>query len=233
MTAAGEHSIEALEARLGHRFRNRELILTALTHATAASADRSDYQRLEFLGDRVLGLAVSEMLLEYFPEASEGELSPRFAELVRRDTCADIAISLGLGGAILSGGGKAQQRALQTRNVLGDVCEAVIAAIFLDAGYDAARAFVERNWRDRLARVGTARANAKTALQEWAQAQGLPPPVYTIAQKTGPDHASVFAVDVKVERLPAGRGEGRTRREAEQDAAASVLVREGVWEARG
>jgi ribonuclease-3 len=233
MTAAGEHSIEALEARLGHRFRNRELILTALTHATAASADRSDYQRLEVLGDRVLGLAVSEMLLEYFPEASEGELSPRFAELVRRDTCADIAISLGLGGAILSGGGKAQQRALQTRNVLGDVCEAVIAAIFLDAGYDAARAFVERNWRDRLARVRTARANAKTALQEWAQAQGLPPPVYTIAQKTGPDHASVFAVDVKVERLPAGRGEGRTRREAEQDAAASVLVREGVWEARG
>src|SRR5690606_10874871 len=148
MKPAGDTVPAALERRLGHHFKDRELLLTALTHATAASAQRADYQRLEILGDRVLGLAVAEMLLAAFPKASEGELSPRFAELVRRETCADIAAGLGLGDALFIGGGRAQQRALQTRNVLGDVCEAVIAAIFLDAGYAAARQFVERNWRE-------------------------------------------------------------------------------------
>jgi ribonuclease-3 len=229
MKPADDRTLNRVESSIGHRFNDRELILTALTHATAASPLRADYQRLEFLGDRVLGLAIAEMLLAAFPDASEGELSPRFAELVRRETCADIAVSLGLGEALFIGGGKAQQRALQTRNVLGDVCEAVIAAIFLDAGYASARAFIERHWHERMVSVRTPRANAKTALQEWAQGRGLPPPVYTIADRSGPDHNSVFAVEVKVQGLAPDRGEGRTRREAEQAAAAAVLVREDVW----
>lgn len=228
MKSAGGAALTALERRIGHRFKNRELILTALTHASAASAERDNYQRLEFLGDRVLGLAIAEMLLEAFPDATEGELSPRLAELVRKETCAGVAITLGLGEALVIGGGKSQQRALQTRNVLGDVCEAVIAAIFLDGGFEAARKFIVANWRERMLSVRPV-SNAKTALQEWAQGKGLPPPTYSISGKTGPDHASVFAVRVHVDTFAVSHGEGRTRREAEQDAAQALLIREGVW----
>ena len=189
MKSAASAALATLERRIGHRFKKRELLQTALTHPSAGSPERPHYQRLEFLGDRVLGLAVVEMLLAAFPLATEGELSPRLGELVRKETCADVATSLGLGEAMVIGGGKAQQRALQTKNVLGDVCEAVIGAIFLDAGYAVAQAFVAAHWSERMLSVRTARANAKTALQEWAQSKGLPTPSYTIAAKTGPDHA--------------------------------------------
>lgn len=230
MKAAEVASVATVEGRIGHRFKNRELIVTALTHASAASPERDSYQRLEFLGDRVLGLAVSEMLLEAFPKASEGELSPRLAEMVRKETCAEVAAGLHLGDALVIGGGEAQQRALQTRNVLGDVCEAVIGAIFLDGGYGVAREFVRAHWGERMLAVRNPRGNAKTALQEWVQAKGLAPPRYTIAARTGPDHDSVFAVEVTVDGYVAAHGEGRTRREAEQEAAETMLVRERVWD---
>jgi ribonuclease III len=230
MKADDAANLAAVEGRIGHRFKNRELIRTALTHASAVSPDRDTYQRLEFLGDRVLGLAVAQMLVEAFPEADEGELSPRLAELVRKETCADVAATLGLGDALVIGGGKAQQRALQTRNVLGDVCEAVIGAIFLDAGYAVAQDFVTAHWRERMLKVRNPRGNAKTALQEWVQGRGLGPPRYAIAARTGPDHDSVFAVEVVVDGYAAAHGEGRTRREAEQEAAETMLVRERVWD---
>ena len=232
MKAAEVAGLAALERRIGHRFKSRELILTALTHASAATAARQSYQRLEFLGDRVLGLSIAGMLLEAFPAAPEGELSQRLAELVRQETCAEVAVELSLGDALLISGGKQQQRALQTRNVLGDVCEAVIGAIFLDGGLAAARAFVNANWNERMLSGGIQRTNAKTALQEWAQGRGLRPPAYAIAQRTGPDHDVVFAVEVRLEGFSPARGEGRTRREAEQEAAASLLVREHVWDSR-
>ena len=231
MNAPDTTALAALERRIGHKFKNRDLILTALTHMSAASGERDSYQRLEFLGDRVLGLAVAEMLLEAFPKATEGELSPRLAELVRKETCAGVAVALGLGDAILFGGGsKVQQRALQTRNVLGDVCEAVIGAVFLDSGFNAARKFIVANWEARMLAVRTPKSNAKTALQEWAQARGLPTPGYEISAKTGPDHDSTFVVTVAVGKFAPAEGHGRTRREAEQDAAETLLVRERVWD---
>ncbi len=195
----------------------------------ARIAASDTYQRLEFLGDRVLGLVVSAMLLEAFPEASEGELSSRLADLVRKETCAEVASALDIGDAVIFGGSRAQQRALLTVNVLGDVCEALIAAIYLDGGFAAAQSFVEVNWRDRMLETPVGGRNAKSALQEWTQAEGHGTPTYEIAERTGPDHAPTFMVKVCMGALQPGHGEGRNRREAEQAAATAVLLREGVW----
>jgi len=233
MTAAAGATLDALERRAGYEFQDRTTLVTALTHPSAVGDARisagETYQRLEFLGDRVLGLVVAEMLLDAFPQASEGELSSRLADLVRKETCADVAVALDLGAAILFGGNRAQKRALQTVNVLGDVCEALIAAIYLDGGLPAAQHFIVTNWRERMLEATVAGRNAKTALQEWAQARGHGTPTYRIAERSGPDHAPTFAIEVLVGALEPGRGEGRNRREAEQAAAMAVLEREGAW----
>ena len=157
-------------------------------------------------------------------------MSRRLAELVRKETCATVSAALDLGAFVRVGGG-AQRNAVLTANVLGDVCEAVIAALYLDGGIDAARAFVVANWSDRLHASGGSRRDAKTTLQEWSLGRGLPAPVYAIVDRTGPDHATLFTVEVAVGALPSARGEGRSRREAEQDAAGAMLAREGVWKA--
>lgn len=234
MTAEGA-LLDALERRTDYRFKNRGLLTTALTHASAVGDARvssgDTYQRLEFLGDRVLGLVVAAMLLEAFPEASEGELSSRLADLVRKETCADVASALDFGAAVVFGGNRAQQRALLTVNVLGDVCEALIAAIYLDGGFEAAKRFVEANWQDRMLGAPVGGRNAKSALQEWAQAEGHGTPTYEIAGRSGPDHAPTFVICVRMGTLEPGRGEGRNRREAEQAAAMAVLIREGIWQA--
>jgi ribonuclease-3 len=229
MKPGSDARVAAVEMRIGHRFRTPDLIQTALTHASAASQGRDNYQRLEFLGDRVLGLLVTEMLLEAYPKASEGELSLRLAELVRKETCADVAAGLELGDAVAFGGNRTQKASLQTVNVLGDVCEAVIGAIYLDGGIERARGFVSANWRDRMLAPAARNRNAKAALQEWAQGRSLGVPGYAIVAKSGPDHDPRFEVEVSVETLTAVRGEGRTRRDAEQAAAAALLVREGIW----
>ncbi len=230
--SADDAALAAAEREIGHSFRDRALLETALTHASALAdfggSARQTYERFEFLGDRVLGLVVAEMLLTAFPDAPEGELSPRLAALVRKETCADVAVALKLGDAIITAGGRQQQRALQTKNVLGDVCEAVIAAIFLDGGLDAARRFIEINWRPRMMSSKRPTRDAKTLLQEWAQARGLPAPRYVLTERRGPHHESVFYVEVGVPDLAPARGEGRTRRDAEQAAAGAMLAREGV-----
>ncbi len=232
MTAEGA-LLDALERRTDYRFKDRSLLTTALTHASAVGDARitvdATYQRLEFLGDRVLGLVVAAMLLEAFPEAAEGELSSRLADLVRKETCADVASELDIGEAVVFGGSRTQQRALLTVNVLGDVCEALIAAIYLDGGFAAAKDFVEVHWRERMLEAPVGGRNAKSALQEWAQAAGHGTPSYEIAERSGPDHAPTFVITVRMGALEPGRGEGRNRREAEQAAATAVLLREGVW----
>ncbi len=234
MTADGA-LLDTLERRTDYHFKDRGLLTTALTHASAVGDARiaveATYQRLEFLGDRVLGLVVAAMLLEAFPEASEGELSSRLADLVRKETCADVAAMLDIGEAVIFGGSRAQQRALLTVNVLGDVCEALIAAIYLDGGYEAAKHFIEVHWRDRMLEAPIGGRNAKSALQEWAQGQGHGTPTYEIAERSGPDHAPTFIITVRMGELEPGQGEGRNRREAEQAAATAVLLREGVWQA--
>jgi len=230
-------ALTALERRIGHAFNDRSLLITALTHASAAGDNRNpgrgNYQRLEFLGDRVLALAISEMLLEAFPGASEGELAQRLTGLVRNETCAGVASELDLGAAIRFGGGEAQSGGRNKAAILGDVCEAVIGALHQDAGFAAAREFVATHWRDRMLNWQGPLRDAKTTLQEWAQGRGLATPAYVIVSRSGPDHAPAFEVEVRLDKGEPGRGTGKTRRDAEQAAASAVLHREGVWKAGG
>jgi ribonuclease-3 len=232
MKAGLAAAIEALEERLGYRFRDRTLPATALTHPSAPAARSTDYQRLEFLGDQVLGLVIAEALFDAFPRASEGELSRRRSELVRKETCAAVAVALGL-PALIRMGGRASKAAAHTVNILGDVTEAVIAALYLDGGLEVARKFVLANWSDRMVQSQHARRDAKSALQEWAQARGGAPPSYLIVERTGPDHDARFVVEVSLDKAQPAIGSGRSRREAEQNAAAAVLLREGVWRKDG
>lgn len=231
MTARGDREIEALEERLGHVFADRGLIGRALTHPSALSTGRTaadGYQRLEFLGDRVLGLTVADMLYRAFPDAEEGELAQRFNHLVRRETCAAVAIDLGLDRAMRVGAGEAQAGGRRKSAILGDVCEAVLAALYLEAGLDRVRPLVEAHWGPRMRAFARPVRDAKTMLQEWAQGRGLPTPTYLEIGRSGPDHAPVFQVKVKLEGIAPGEGTGRSKREAEQNAAAAILKREGL-----
>jgi ribonuclease III len=229
---AAAAATDALEARIGHKFANPAVLATALTHVSAlkkATRQRSDsYQRLEFLGDHVLGLIVSDMLYRAFPKADEGELSKRLADLVRRESCADVAQALALVDDIKLGqmGGGASAR-LRT-SVLGDICEAVIGAVFVDGGYGAAAQFVERNWTERMRKNRRPLRDPKTVLQEWAQGKGLPTPVYREVDRTGPHHDPQFRVAVELPGLAPAEGLGGSKRAAEKDAAAVMIAREGV-----
>lgn len=225
--------IEDLEAHLGHRFSDRDLAWLALTHVSANSAVRAraeSYQRLEFLGDRVLGLVVSEMLYAAFPTASEGELSRRLAELVRQESCAEVAAAWRAGEYVRLGSGEMQSGGARKRAILADVCESLIGAIFLDAGYIAARDVVARAWRERMLTPRRPLQDAKTALQEWVQGRGRPAPVYREIARSGPDHLPKFVIRVEIEGFSAAEGEGSSKRVAEQAAAEIFLMREGVWQ---
>ena len=229
----GAAAAVALEERIGYAFANRDLLNTALTHSSAANHAMASYQRLEFLGDRVLALVISEMLIEAFPRAAEGELAQRLTALVRNEACAEVARTLDLGDAIRLGGGEAQSGGRRKAAILGDACEALIGAVYLDGGLEPARRFVVQNWRHKMLSATSIVRDAKTTLQEWAQGRGMPAPSYAIVGRSGPDHAPRFEVEVKLEGLAASRGAGRTRREAEQDAAAAALIGQGVWKTDG
>jgi len=219
-----------LEQSLGHDFGDKDLLIRALTHASAINGSDAgkSYQRLEFLGDRVLGLVVADILVERFPDAPEGELSRRLARLVSRETCAEVAAAMQLAG-YLRVGGRQRARSPVTPGVLADACEAVIGAIYRDGGLAAARRVVERYWLTKIESMSGPLRDAKTALQEWAHTRGADTPIYQEVARSGPDHAPEFEIEVSVGRVAPGRGRGRSKREAEQDAAAAVLRREGVW----
>jgi len=231
-TAEQKAAVAATEARIGYTFSDRALLATAFTHVSALKAagrNRADsYQRLEFLGDHVLGLIVSDMLFRAFPKADEGELSKRLADLVRKESCADVAKSLGLADDIKLGAVKAVDGARLRKSVLGDVCEAVIGAIWLDGGHDAARQFVERNWTERMRKPRRPLRDPKTVLQEWAQGKGLPTPVYREIERTGPHHDPQFRVAVDLPGLASAEGLGGNKRDAEKAAASVMIEREGV-----
>ena len=229
MSGKDTDRLAAAEARIGHVFADRSLLIRALTHTSAVGNPADSYQRLEFLGDRVLALGVAGMLYRAYPKADEGELARRLNALVKRETCAEVARELGLGEVVRLGGGEAQTGGRNKVAILGDIAEAVIAAIHLDAGIAPAVAFVERHWAERMkAAVGPLR-DAKTTLQEWAQGRGLPTPTYRQTDRTGPDHDPVFTIAVDIPGVDAGTGHGRSKREAEQNAATAVLIREGIW----
>jgi len=229
-TAAGS-AAAATEARIGHQFADPNLLTTAFTHVSALKSQRKrgdSYQRLEFLGDHVLGLIVSDMLYRAFPSADEGELSKRLAELVRKESCADIGKSLGLLDDIKLGAMGASAGARLRKSVLGDVCEAVIGAIYLDGGYAAAAEFVARNWTERMHKPRLPLRDPKTVLQEWAQGKGLPTPVYREVERTGPHHDPQFRVAVDLPGLAPAEGVGGSKRAAEKVAASVMIEREGV-----
>ncbi len=219
---------EAAEQRIGVAFRDPTLLERALTHSSAR-ADAGDYQRLEFLGDRVLGLAVAEMLYESFPDASEGELSLRLNALVNAGTLAEIADELDLVALIRTGSDVRSLAARKQVNMRADVLEALIAVIYLQDGLDGVRAFIRAHWTERSMAAGAARADAKTALQEWAHQVSSATPEYIIEGREGPDHEPVFTACVHISGYQDGHGRGRSKREAEQAAAANVLMREGIW----
>ena len=223
MTGPGEMT-GALSETLGYRFRDETLLRRALTHA-GANAELSN-ERLEFLGDRVLALVVSETLYRLYPEEDEGALTRRVHSLVRWEACAKVAEDIGLWEHLVltrseAAGGRSKGP------ILGSALEAVIAAIYLDGGMDAARPLIERLWADQFADAATDSRDAKTRLQEWSQARGKGAPVYNLKEQEGPDHAPHFVVEAKVAGFDVALGEGGSKRQAEQDAATKLLAMVG------
>lgn len=215
----------AFQGRIGHHFRQPALLARAVTHSSISSPTRPDNQRLEFLGDRVLGLVMSEALLAADTKATEGQLAPRFNALVRKETCAEVAREVGLGDVLKLGRSEMLSGGRRKEALLGDAMEAVIAATYLDSGFDAARALVLRLWGARIGAVETDARDPKTSLQEWAQARAMKLPIYTEMGRDGPDHAPQFTVEVKLDNGATEIARAGTKRAAEQAAARALLSR--------
>jgi ribonuclease-3 len=229
--ASPRGAAKAVEERIGHEFADPRLLTTALTHVSSLKDPNNrtaSYQRLEFLGDHVLGLVISDMLFQAFPHADEGELSKRLSDLVRRETCADVARAMGLHEAIKLGAVGVGAADRLRNSVLGDICEAVIGAVYLDGGYPAARQMIEGAWSERMRKPLKALRDPKTILQEWAQGKGLPTPTYREVERTGPHHDPKFRISVELPDIAPAEGIGTTKRAAEKAAAFALLAREGV-----
>ena len=216
--------LQAFSARIGHEFATPDLLIRALTHGSVSSDTRPDNQRLEFLGDRVLGMVMAEALFLGDPSASEGQMAPRFNALVRKEACADVARQIDLGAVLKLGRSETLSGGRRKLALLGDAMEAVIAAVYLDAGFDVARAMVLRLWGDRVTNVEDDARDAKTALQEWAQARKLAPPDYVEVAREGPDHAPVFTIEARLKGQGTGRASADSKRKAQQEAAARLLA---------
>ena len=215
--------LQDFSERLGHSFSNPALLIQAMTHASLSSPSRDDNQRLEFLGDRVLGLIIAEAALAHDTNANEGQLAPRFNALVRKETCAEVAKQIDLGSALKMGRSEMLSGGRRKKAILGDAMEAEIAAVYLDAGFDVARNLVLRLWGRRIGEAEEDARDAKTTLQEWAQARGMQPPVYHVLGRSGPDHAPVFEIEAKLENGAAAMGRATSKRAAQQEAAQSLL----------
>ena len=214
---------DSLEIRIGRRFSDPELLRLALTHAGVTGGLESN-ERLEFLGDRVLGLIVASMLYERFPGETEASLARRFVAAVRRETLTEIAVTLDLERDLKLAPEDTEARIRGRAGALADACEALIGAIYLDGGLKAAEAFVAPRWQSHLDDAELPPKDAKTALQEWAQARALPLPNYREIGRSGPAHAPRFEIEVAVKGFPHARGQGTSKRTAEQTAAANLLA---------
>lgn len=220
--------LKAFEGRIGHVFSDPALLVRAVTHASLTSANREDNQRFEFLGDRVLGLVMAEALLAADSRASEGQLAPRYNALVRKETCADVARAVNLGAVLRLGRSEMLSGGRRKEALLGDGIEAVIAAVYLDAGFGAAKALVQRLWGERIGAVEADARDAKTALQEWAQARGMKPPAYVETARSGPDHAPVFTIEARLDGGRVAAATAGSKREAQQAAARELLEQVGA-----
>jgi ribonuclease-3 len=230
MGARQEARLSELEQRIGHAFEDRALLKEALTHRSAldgAKKKRRSYERLEFLGDRVLALIVAERLHEQYAEEEEGEIALRFNALVNRHACARAARAAGLGEALILSPSEEAQGGRNKEAILADACESVIGALYVDAGFKRARAFVERFWGAAFEEAHAGARDAKTLLQEWA-ARKKRALSYVVVAQSGPDHAPRFAVEARVEGFDAAYGEGASKRQAQRAAAAAFLKERGV-----
>ncbi len=216
--------LRAFEQRIGHQFNRPELLMRSVTHASMSSPTREDNQRLEFLGDRVLGLVMATALLEADKGASEGQLAPRFNALVRKEACAEVAREIDIGAVLKLGRSEMMSGGRRKQALLGDAMEAVIAAVYKDAGFEAAQALILRLWGNRIHTVEDDARDPKTALQEWAQARGQNPPSYTEVSRTGPDHAPVFIIAVHLDDGRTAQAKAGSKRHAEQAAARLLLT---------
>jgi len=221
-----------LEERLGYHFQRHEDLERALTHASARRQSQTDfhYERLEFLGDRVLGVCIADLLHHSFTDAPEGELSLRYNALVREETLAEIADEFAIHEFIRTGGDLKKITGKRLRSIRADVVEALIAAIYLDGGLDAAMQFIKAHWTERVHEPYAAQQDPKTALQEWAHAESLPTPRYKEISRSGPDHDPAFTVEVRLGNMHKMRGSGRSKRTAEKAAARQLLEEKGIWE---
>jgi ribonuclease-3 len=214
----------AFQKRIGHDFARPDLLVRAMTHASMSTPARSDNQRLEFLGDRVLGLVMAEALMVEDRGAREGQLAPRFNALVRKETCADVARQIDLGVVLKLGKSEMVTGGRRKDALLGDGMEALIAAVYLDAGFDVARDMILRLWGARVQQVEADARDPKTALQEWAQARRFSPPSYTQLERSGPDHAPVFVIEARLDNGAAAQARAGNKRQAEQAAAKALLA---------
>ncbi len=221
--------LAALEERIGYQFEDPTLLRRALTHGSQALAQGEiGYERLEFLGDRVLGLAISDMLYHRYPAEPEGDLAVRLNGLVRAETCAAVARDLKIGDALWMTKGEDKAGARDRGSILADACEAVIAALYLDGGISVARTFIEAWWSPLLEAMKAPPRDAKTVLQEWAQANKKGLPAYAAVGRSGPDHAPEFQIELSVKGLAPVKAVGPSKRAAEQAAAEMLLAREGI-----
>lgn len=221
-----EAAILAAETACGHRFKDKALLVTALTHPSAVNAAESLHhanQRLEFLGDRVLNLLIAERLIDRRRNETEGDLAPRLNRLVKKGACAEAFRHLGLGAFLLLSDSEVASGGRERESTLGDACEAVIAAIYLDGGLSAARKFVEKGWAPQFTGGPTEMKDPKTLLQEWAQGQGHPLPEYVVTGRSGPDHAPEYEVEVRIAQNGTAAATGPSKRDAERQAAARML----------
>jgi ribonuclease III len=213
----------AFEGRIGYEFSDPALLVTAVTHSSRSSSTRPDNQRLEFLGDRVLGLVMSEALLNDDLEAPEGLLAPRFNALVRKETCADIAREIDIGSVLKLGRSEMMTGGRRKLALLGDAMEAIIAAVYLDGGLNAAKAMILSLWGERIKSVESDARDPKTSLQEWAQARGQNPPAYREVSRSGPDHAPIFTIRCELADGRSSEANAGSKRIAEQEAAKILL----------
>ncbi len=214
---------EELEQQIGHVFDDKDLLETALTHSSTGNV--FNYERLEFLGDRVLGLVVSEILYETFDNEREGDLAKRLSSLVQGSWLARMAGDIGLGEYMAVSDSERSSGGLENENILADAVEALIGALYLDSGLDTCRAFIEKFWGESFNQMNAPPQHPKTALQEWAQGQGLGLPIYKIIGQSGPDHAPVFDIRLKVEGHDELVAQGRSRQIAEKEAAKAFMAR--------
>ena len=215
--------LRVFSERIGYSFANSELLITAVTHSSFSTITRSDNQRLEFLGDRVLGLVIAQFLIDQDPNASEGILAPRFNAMVRKETCAEIARKINLGDILKLGNSEMISGGRRKEAILGDSMEALIAAVYLDGGFEVVQKFILNLWKDKLDKVEPDAKDSKTALQEFVQSLGHHPPLYQVLDKSGPDHAPIFKVSVSLKSGERGVAVANSKRKAEQGAARNLL----------